>query len=181
MLSGTDLQAKCLQKLALPGMVASFSPTSAPPSIRKEATMATTFPKIDFTKLDLTKLDLTKLDLPGVDADQVVAALRDAAYITVGFGVLTVQQAQVRRRELVSFLSERFETSKSQVETFVDALERRFGTLDQRMIEIELRFDSLVEQFTDKLPTPAAGYVGQAHTAAKSARQQVRGLLRQAV
>lgn len=120
--------------------------------------MATTFPKIDFTKLDLSKLDLSKLDMskldmskldmPGVDSDQVIAALRDAAYITIGFGVLTVQQAQVRRRELVAFLSERLDTSKSQVETFLDALEQRFGTLE---------------------------------TAVKTARQQVRGFLRQTV
>jgi hypothetical protein len=138
--------------------------------------MATTFPKIDFTQLDLSKLEI-----PGVDTDQVVAALRDAAYITIGFGVLTVQQAQVRRRELVAFLSERLDSSKSQVETFVDALEERFGTLDQRVIDLELKFDTMVEQFADRLPTPAAGYVGQAHTAAKSARQQVRGFLRQTV
>ena len=61
--------------------------------------------KLDLSKLDLSKLDLTAIrqslpDLPSVDTDQVVEVLRDAAYITIGFGVITVQQAQVRRREL---------------------------------------------------------------------------------
>jgi hypothetical protein len=67
-------------------------------------------PKIDLSKLDVSKIDLSKLDLtairqslpdlPSVDTDQVVEVLRDAAYIAIGFGVITVQQAQVRRREL---------------------------------------------------------------------------------
>jgi len=84
-----------------------------------------TFPSLDLSKLDLSKLDLSKLDLasldptkilaelrpildrlPGapVDADRVADVLRDAAYVVVGLGVLTVQQAQVRRRELVESL-----------------------------------------------------------------------------
>lgn len=38
-------------------------------------------------------------DLPQALKD-VPAILTDAAYVTVGFGVLAVQKAQVRRREL---------------------------------------------------------------------------------
>jgi hypothetical protein len=82
--------------------------------------------KFDLSKFDLSKIDLSKIDLPelpGVDADRVRETLRDAAYITIGFGVLGVQQAQVRRRELVSFLSERLGASRTQVEEFVDSLE----------------------------------------------------------
>jgi hypothetical protein len=73
------------------------------------------FPAVDLTKLDLSKIDLPKFDLPKIDlpnvdlpnvaTDKVVAAARDAAYVTIGFGVLAFQQAQVRRRELESQLS----------------------------------------------------------------------------
>ena len=61
----------------------------------------------DFSSLDAGKL--ADLD------DKLIAAVRDAAYITVGFGVLAVQQAQVRRRELVKSLSDRFGTSRTPV------------------------------------------------------------------
>ena len=55
-----------------------------------------TFPNLDFSALDAGKL--AELD------DKIAAAVRDAAYVAIGFGVLAVQQAQVRRRELVSAL-----------------------------------------------------------------------------
>jgi hypothetical protein len=107
------------------------------------------FPSIDLSKLDLSKLDLSKLDLsklelpelPGIDADRVVEALRDAAYITIGFGVLGVQQAQVRRRELVSFLSERLGASRTQVEQLVDSLE-----LGQYASQLQTVVESLRKQ-----------------------------------
>ncbi len=77
--------------------------------------LPSSFPAVDLTKLDLSKIEMPKIDLPKVelprvelprvDADKVVAAARDAAYVTIGFGVLAFQQAQVRRRELESQLS----------------------------------------------------------------------------
>ncbi len=53
------------------------------------------FPSVDLTKLDLTKLDLTKLD-----TERLTALARDAAYVAIGLGVLSFQEAQVKRREL---------------------------------------------------------------------------------
>lgn len=49
-----------------------------------------TFPSLDFSALDARKL--ADLD------DKLVSLARDAAYVSIGFGVLTVQ-LQVRRRD----------------------------------------------------------------------------------
>lgn len=87
---------------------------------------STTFPSLNFSKLDLSALDLSKLDIPGVDTDKVLAALRDAAYVTIGFGVLAVQQAQVRRRETVAALSTRVDAA---VEQFEARLPEQAGAL----------------------------------------------------
>jgi len=38
--------------------------------------------------------------LEDLDADKIVALARDAAYAAIGFGVLSWQKVQVRRREL---------------------------------------------------------------------------------
>ena len=64
-----------------------------------------TFPSIDLSKLDLSKIKLPSFDRSAVDTDKLVALVRDAAYVVIGFGVLTVQQAQVRRRELLADLN----------------------------------------------------------------------------
>jgi hypothetical protein len=89
------------------------------------------FPSIDLTKIDLSKIDLSKIDLskidlskvdlsgvdvklPDVDTERLVGLARDAAYVGIGFGVLAVQQAQVRRREVRS-------TVERQIRQLVDA------------------------------------------------------------
>lgn len=143
--------------------------------------------KFDFSKFDLTKLDLTKLDLnmptidiPGVDGEKLAAALRDAAYITIGFGVLTFQQAQVRRREIVASLSTRFGASKTQVDELLAKVEARLGSLDTRVDAFEAKLDVAVDKLEQRLPDQAAALLGQAHDVAKAARKQVRGLVRNA-
>jgi hypothetical protein len=135
------------------------------------------FPSLNFSKLDLSKLDLSKLDLPGVDTDKVLAALRDAAYVTIGFGVLAVQQAQVRRRELVTTLSTRFGIRKDQIDSLLGSMESQIKQLDERFAAVEARLDAAVEQLEARLPEQAGVLVGQAHELAKAARKQVRGLI----
>jgi hypothetical protein len=63
-------------------------------------------PKIDMPKIDMPKIDMPKVELPEVDMDRVSAFARDAAYVGIGLTVLAVQQAQVRRRELQSSMSD---------------------------------------------------------------------------
>ena len=145
-----------------------------------------TFPSIDLSKLDLSKLDLSKFEIAGVDTDKVLGVLRDAAYVVIGFGVLTVQQVQVRRRELVNNVSDQavvkqLGLGKEQVEELVKGLESRLGQLDERLDRLESKLDTAVEGFLDtvgdKLPEQAGAFLGQAHEVAKAARKQVRGLL----
>ncbi|MCX6519205.1 MAG: hypothetical protein NTZ21_00920 [Actinobacteria bacterium] len=142
--------------------------------------------KLDLSKLDLSKLDLSKFEIAGVDTDKVLGVLRDAAYVVIGLGVLTVQQAQVRRRELVNNVSDQavvkqLGLGKEQVEELVKGLESRLGQLDERLDRLESKLDSAVEGFIDtvgdKLPEQAGALLGQAHEVAKAARKQVRGLL----
>jgi hypothetical protein len=87
-----------------------------------------TFPSLDLTSFDLSKIDLSKIDLskidlarfdaidlPEVDAERVKGLARDAAYVGIGLGVLAVQQAMVRRREVQA-------TVERQLRTMVDAV-----------------------------------------------------------
>jgi hypothetical protein len=62
------------------------------------------FPTIP--SLDLTKIDAQALinRLPQVPTERVVELAKDAAYTTVGLGVLTFQKTQVRRQEIMTEL-----------------------------------------------------------------------------
>ena len=129
------------------------------------------FPSIDFSGLDLDALrkfdfakyvpavkfptDLPSVDVPGVDVAKLTAAVRDAAYLTVGLGVSAVEQAQARRRELAANFSERLEATKIQIDTVVD------------------KFEAI-------LPDKAAALFGQARELTDAAREQVLGLIRTA-
>jgi hypothetical protein len=62
---------------------------------------------LDLPKLDLPKVDLPKVDLPKVDLARLGQVAEDAAYITVGLGVLGVQKLQVRRREMMRARADR--------------------------------------------------------------------------
>jgi hypothetical protein len=148
-----------------------------------------TFPSIDLSKLDLSKFDLGKLRLPesfgALDTDKVLGVVRDAAYVVIGFGVLTVQQAQVRRRELATSLAanpvvKQLGMTPTQIQDLISSVEARVGSLDARLDAAEVRLDEVVERVSAKLPTPAATVLGQVHTVARTARKQVRGLVRSA-
>jgi len=60
-----------------------------------------TLPNIDLTKFDVSKV-ATKFRLPTLNAEPVIQFAKDAAYVTIGVGVLTFQKTQVRRREIMS-------------------------------------------------------------------------------
>lgn len=70
--------------------------------------------KVDLPTIDFSGIDLPSIDLPQVDTDRVVGLARDAAYVGIGLGVLAVQQAQVRRREIRA-------TVERQIRQLVDA------------------------------------------------------------
>lgn len=135
------------------------------------------FPTVTFPSFDFSGLDANKL--AGLD-EKLVGAVRDAAYVTIGFGVLAFQQAQVRRREVVQNLADRFGTSRSQMDEMLKSVEAQIAKLDERFDAIDAKLDSAVVKIEDRLPEQAAAIVGQAHDLAKAARKQMRGLIRTA-
>ncbi len=60
------------------------------------------FPTIP--SLDLTKIDAQAVlnRLPHIPTDRALEMAKDAAYTTVGFGVLAFQKTQVRRQEVMA-------------------------------------------------------------------------------
>jgi len=161
-----------------PAAKATTKPASKPASKLPSMPKMPTMPSVDLSNFDAAKL--ADLD------DKVVSVARDAAYITIGFGVLAAQKAQVKRRELGKQMTEKmhsvkFEVPTPNVDDVKHTVETQFSKLEARLDALEATLDKAVESFEQRLPDQASTLVGQAHDMAKAARKQVRGLVRSAV
>jgi len=64
--------------------------------------------------------------------DTVTTALRDAAYVGIGLGVIAFQQAQVRRQELTRTAKARHAELTEAAKARMDATRGSFGALGGR-------------------------------------------------
>jgi hypothetical protein len=148
----------------------------------KATAVIESFPSIDFTNLDRDslkqldprKIEWNKIERPQFDRQKLLDAVRDAAYVTVGFGVLAVQRAQVQRRELAAAISDRFGANRHQVEQMIAAFETRLTKIDDA---VEARVDHALGMIGERLPDQAETLLHQVNSVAKTARRQVRGML----
>ena len=168
-------------KRTAPKSASKAAPKAAPKSAPKAGMKFPKMPKMPTApSIDLSAFDASKLD------DKVVGAARDAAYITIGFGVLAAQKAQVKRRELGKQMSEKmhsvkFEVPTPNVDDMKHTVESQITKLEARLDALEATLDKAVDSFEKRLPDQASTLVGQAHDMAKAARKQVRGLVRSAI
>ena len=111
--------------------------------------------------------------------------LRDAAYVGVGFGVLTFQRAQVRRQELKKQLESQLGDAKGgfsrlseTVEDRVKLLEERFEGVQEQLEtvlgEVEANVERALDELSTRLPEPARDAFGNARSAARDATSQLR-------
>jgi hypothetical protein len=96
--------------------------------------------------------------------------LKDAAYVAVGFGVIAIQKAQVRRREL----EKQFGTSGAQLR---EQLVKAAAELEERSKPVVEAVETSLDQIEERLPEQAREYFKQARTTAKEAGEQLRARL----
>jgi hypothetical protein len=65
--------------------------------------------------------------------DQVAATLKDAAYVTVGLGVIAVQRLQVRRQELAQALSSQRDEAQGAFDVFTELVRERLTAVEERV------------------------------------------------
>jgi len=121
----------------------------------------------------------------------VRTALRDAAYVGIGFGVLAFQKAQVQRQELKKQLEQRVtdgrqgfgklgEDAQDRLKLVEERLEALGKQVDAAVDQFEEQLDKALDQVQDRLPEQVKDVFGKARTAGKEARTQVRQLAKQA-
>jgi hypothetical protein len=82
-------------------------------------------PAIKFPSIDFSAVDFPSIDFPSIDFSRLdVSALRDvdlakyvtdAAYITVGLGVVAVEKAQARSEQIAATITEFTKVAREQV------------------------------------------------------------------
>ena len=115
-------------------------------------------------------------ELKGVTED-IFNTARDAAYVTVGLGVLAFQRAQVRRNELVKALSVPREDLEERLGEVRDDMVRRVKLIDEKVEEVIVTLETSIAPLEERLPEPAREIVIRARTQARDVRQQLRSLL----
>src|SRR4051812_552504 len=109
-------------------------------------------------------------EIPATDLSDLTKTLKDAAFVTIGFGVIAFQKAQVRRRELEKQFAEQSETLRAQLSKAATDAEERFEPVAQT---IEASLDTIEE----RLPEQAREVFKQVRTTAKEAGEQFRSRL----
>jgi DNA anti-recombination protein RmuC len=132
--------------------------------------------------------------------------VKDAAYVTVGLGVLGFQKAQERRVELTKQLEEQrkqlreqrkqlegqlteiTKVANGQFSTAAKLVEQQVGEaattvkhlardLDTRLAPVREQLEESIDALEVRLPPPARGLVQQARTVAHETEGQVRQVL----
>jgi len=134
--------------------------------------------------------------------EELSRTARDAAYVAVGLGVMGVQRAQVRRRELTERLSATAGTLTQQLERLTSQLDRftqelagaaataqqqverlgslpgdlatTIGDLADTIEALIAKAEQLVQPIEQRLPSPMREALERARTQASAARQQLR-------
>lgn len=115
--------------------------------------------------------------MPQPQTEDLTKALKDAAYVTVGLGVIAFQKAQVQRQELLKQLKGQAGDAKDPYESMTSFVEDRVKLVEERLADVESRIDQLLDQVQDTLPEQAAELVKQARDATKDARGQLTALV----
>lgn len=118
----------------------------------------------------------------------VTTTLKDAAYVTVGLGVLGFQKAQVRRVELMKQLADQRRLLEAQLNevgnlagsqvTGTTAVVKELAKdLDARLVPVRQQVEERIDALEERLPDQAREIVRQARTTAKETQAQLRGRL----
>jgi hypothetical protein len=108
---------------------------------------------------------------------ELTATLKDAAYVTVGLGVLGFQKAQVRRVELQKQVKEQRKQLESQLADAGKTVRGLAQDVEARLAPVRSQVEGRLDTLSGLLPVQARSVVDQARAAAKQTQEQVRSAL----
>ena len=113
---------------------------------------------------------------------------KDSFYVTVGFGLLAFQRAQVARQDLRKALDSQLGDARTNVERLSDTVDVRLKELEDRLegvsqqLEaayetIEERVEKILDDVEERMPETARDLLHSARQAAKEASGTLRDLV----
>jgi uncharacterized protein YicC (UPF0701 family) len=114
--------------------------------------------------------------------DDVTKVVQDAAYVSVGLGVIAFQRAQVRRQELrkrLEALTSQLGDARQGAGSVTDLVDERVKLVEERLAAVEDQVEAAIEQIEARLPEQVAEASRTARAAAKGVRDQVRNQVAQ--
>jgi hypothetical protein len=107
----------------------------------------------------------------------VTDTLKDAAYITIGFGVLGFQRAQVRRQELKKQLRTQRGTVEAQIAEGRKSVAALAEQVDAIVSPLRSQLESRFDTVEATLPAPVQDLVKQARSTFQTREQALRARL----
>ena len=113
---------------------------------------------------------------------------KDSFYVTVGFGVLAFNRAQVARQDLRKAVDGQLGDARTNVERLSGTVDERLKVLEDRLETLseqletayetfEQRFEKVLDEVEDRMPESARELVRSARSAAKEASGTLRELV----
>lgn len=123
--------------------------------------------------------------MPELNLDDINKAVKDSAYAAVGFGVLSFQRAQVRRRELTEQIqnltdqlgngSGQFsEQINEQLTAAREQLTELAKVLDERVAPVRRQFDARVDELEGRLPASTRNTFASLRSTARAPEKFLR-------
>jgi DNA anti-recombination protein RmuC len=107
----------------------------------------------------------------------VTDTIKDAAYVTIGVGVLGFQKAQVRRQELLAQLKDQRGTIEAQLADGRRSLESLVAQLDELVAPVRSQVEAGLDTVEATLPASVQDAIKQARTALQDQERAVRSRL----
>ena len=105
-----------------------------------------------------------------ISVDDIPRLVEDTVYTAVGLGVLGLQRVQVQRQQLKRSLSSSYGEAR-------EAFDGRVKLVEERMSDLDERFDEVFESVEPRIPEPAREAARQVVTLAREARDHVFDLV----
>jgi hypothetical protein len=103
-------------------------------------------------------------------AEQVGEYAKNAFYVTVGLGVLAVQQIQVQRRQFTAWLTGQAHEARTSFDGFQDKFEEGVKAAEERLTALEEQAETVFADLRDHLPESVKEFAEQSIDYAYQAR-----------
>jgi hypothetical protein len=109
-------------------------------------------------------------------AEQFGEYAKDAFYVTVGLGVLAVQQLQVQRRQFTKWLNGQANEARTSLDGMQGRFDERVKAAEERLAALEEQANVVLTELKDRLPDSVKEFAEQSIEFATQARADLYDL-----